>query len=428
MPLLPVNSEREPTAPRGISRRGFLVASAAAVPASWALGTGGLARAAADGGSSTAQALGLSWYDTTRAAITAAAFAEPVTQSRTWAVSWLAAAQAVGESTDPVFQSAAFAQALHDTLVSYVPGQQAALDAALADTLASLPAGAARQAGTTAGAGTAATLLAARAGDGLDTASVDIAWTPPAASPGVFQLTPPVTRAAVRAGQGSARSFLLAKNDQFDPGPPPSLTSQEYKDALTEVENTGGASSPRTAEQTDIALFWYPSLNFAYVQVLRAVLAASPYALAWQARFVAAFNVITTDAQIAVYNAKYKYLFWRPYTAITAGGFAQDPSWTSQSVAPQHPEYPSGHGAVAGSADAVLAAFLGPKAPAPIPLTSPNDPGVTRTYADWQTITREIVDARVWEGVHLRTSDDTGVLQGAEVAAYELSKLGSLGI
>lgn len=428
MPLSPLSPEHEPTAPRRLSRRGFLAASAVALPAGWALGTGGVARAATTGGSSAAQSLGLSWYDTTNAAITAAAFAEPVTQSRTWAVSWLAAAQAVRKSSDPVFQSAAFAQALHDTLVSYVPSQQPSLDAALASTLASLPSGAARQAGTAAGASTAATLLAARAGDGLDTASVDVAWTPPAAAPGVFQLTPPVTRAAVRAGQGNAKPFLLTKNDQFDPGPPPSLTSQAYKDALTEVENIGGATSPRTAEQTDVALFWYPSLNFAYVQILRAVLADTAYALAWQARFVAAFNVITTDAQIAVYNAKYKYLFWRPYTAITTGSISQDPNWTSQSVAPQHPEYPSGHGAVAGSANAVLAAFLGPKAAAPIPLTSPNDPGVTRTYTDWQTITKEVINARVWEGVHFRTSDNTGVLQGAEVAAYELSKLGSLGI
>jgi hypothetical protein len=72
------------------------------------------------------------------------------------------------------------------------------------------------------------------------------------------------------------------------------------------------------------------------------------------ARFVAAFDVITTDAQISIYNAKYKYLFWRPYTAITTGDYLQDPTWTSFLAAPQHPEYPSGHGGQIGSQQGVL--------------------------------------------------------------------------
>jgi len=37
---------------------------------------------------------------------------------------------------------------------------------------------------------------------------------------------------------------------------------------------------------------------------------------------------------------------------------------------------------VTAAAQQVLTAFLGPQAPAPIPLTSPNDPGVPRTYTD----------------------------------------------
>jgi hypothetical protein len=422
--LSPVREQPVPNIPR----RAFLTASALAVPAAWALGTSAIASAATRAADDGLQALGLSWYDITNGAVSAAQFAEPVTQSRTWAVSWLAAAQAVSQSADPTFQSAAFAQALHDTLVFYVPSQQATLDTALASTLASLPGGQALQAGVSAGAGTAASLLAARANDGLDTASVDIPFTPPPPAPGIFQLTPPLSRPAIRAGQGNGKAFLLKTNDQFDPGPPLNLSSPLYQSALTEVENIGAAGSPRTAEQTEVANFWYPSLNFAYVQILRAVLVAKPSTLTWQAKLVAAFNVITTDAQISIYNAKYKYLFWRPYTAITTGSFDQDPAWTSFWAAPQHPEYPSGHGGVAGSADAVLTAFLGPQSPAPIAITSPDAPGVTRTYTNWLTITEEVINARVWEGVHFRTSDITGAAQGAELAIYELLNLRSLGI
>lgn len=399
------------------------------MPAAWAVGTRGVASAApALRRDTSATALALAWHDITTATVNAAAFAEPVTQSRTWAVSWLAAARAVRRGDDPEFATAAFAQALHDTLAAQVPAQQATLGASLDATLSSVPDGPAKRNGIAAGAREARTILAERAGDGLDTASVDIPWTPPPPAPGVFQLTPPVTRPAIRAGQGSARPFLLTANDQFDPGPPPGLDSGVYARDLAEVENIGGANSPRTAEQAQVANFWYPALNFAYVQVTRAVLADTSHSLAWQAKFVAAFHVITTDAQISVYNAKYKYVRWRPYTAITTGTLDTDPDWTSFWVAPQHPEYPSGHGGYAGASQGVLDAFLGPQAPAAIPLTSPDALGVTRTYTDWETATREVINARVWEGVHFRHSDVTGVRQGRRLARWEVRRLGSLGI
>lgn len=421
MPNLPPDS-RESGPQSRVSRRGFLAASAIAGPVAWAIGASGAARAAS-------APVGLAWHDITNATVTAAAFAEPVTQSRTWAVSWLAAARAIQGSGDPDYGTAAFGQALHDTLVAQVPAQQAQLDASLAATLASVPDGAAKRRGIAAGASEAATIIAERAGDGLDTASVDISFTPPPPAPGVFQPTPPLSRPPVRAGQGNARPFLLTANDQFDPGPPPKLNSAGYRLGLQEVKTLGSATSAiRTAAQTDVANFWYPSLNFAYVQITRAVLADTSFPLAWQARFVAALHVITTDAQIATYNAKYKYLFWRPYTAITTGAISPDPAWMSQSVAPQHPEYPSGHGGYAGSSQGVLTAFLGPSAPRPISLTSPNDPGVTRAYHNWLTISREVIDARVWEGVHFRSSDITGVAQGLEVARWEVGRLARLGI
>ena len=178
-----------------------------------------------------------------------------------------------------------------------------------------------------------------------------------------------------------------------------------------------------------MALFWYPAINFAYVQITRALVAASRQeSVASLARFVAAFHVITTDAQIAIYGAKYKYLFWRPYTAITTGAIQQDATWTSFQVAPQHPEYPSGHGGQIGSQQGVLEALVGRGSPVPITLTSPTAPGVSRTYTDWATITRAVIDARVWEGVHYRTSDVVGVEIGQRVARWELGQLHRLGI
>jgi hypothetical protein len=373
--------------------------------------------------------LALQWYDITNQTVTAAAYPEPVTSSRAWAVSWLAAARAVGYSNNPAYSDAAFAQALHDTLAAQVPSQQSTLGADLASTLASIPDGSAKTNGIAAGEQQAAAVLAERANDGLDTASVDIPFTPPPPGPGVWQPTPPAFHAATRAGEGNGEPFLLARNNQFDPGPPPSLSSQTYLNALAEVRAYGSATSTvRTPAQTQVALFWYPALNSPFEQVLRAVLADTNQPLAWDTRFVAAFHVITTDTQIGIYNAKFKYLFWRPVTAIQDGSVDPDPSWTPLSSTPTYPDWPSGHGGYVGAAQAVLTAFLGPWAPQPISLTSTNDPGVTRTYTNWSTISQEVINARVWEGVHFRFSDDAGYWLGTQVAAYDLSRLGQIGL
>jgi hypothetical protein len=373
--------------------------------------------------------LGLDWYDLTNQTVAAAGFPEPVSGSRVWAVSWLAAARAVEGNGNPNAGAAAFAQALHDALLAQVPSRQPQLDAALTATLDSIRDGHPKQAGIAAGKAAAAQALASRAGDGLDTASLDIPYAPPSTDPGVWQPTPPTFAPATRAGQGDGRPFLLTSADQFDPGPPPSLSSATYRQDLEEVRDYGSAtSSVRTPEQTQVAQFWFPGLGVHFTQVLRAVLADTQHSLAWQARFVAAFHVATTDAQIAVYNAKFKYAFWRPVTAIRNDAIDPDPSWTPLSVTPTYPDWPSGHGGYVAAAQAVLTAFVGPWAPAPIPIASPSAPGVTRTYTDWATITREVVDARVWEGVHYRFSDEAGARLGWRVGAYDLSHLSALGI
>lgn len=97
------------------------------------------------------------------------------------------------------------------------------------------------------------------------------------------------------------------------------------------------------------------------------MLASTNKPIAWQAFLVGAFHAITVDAQIAIYNAKFEYMFWRPVTAIQDGTVNPDQTWTPLSVTPRYPEYPSGHGRYAGTSQQILTAFLGPNAPAPIP-------------------------------------------------------------
>ena len=375
------------------------------------------------------QALVLQWFDLSKQTVMAAAFPEPVTQSRTWAVSWLAAARAVEDGLSASFQKAAFATALHDTLVAQVPGQQPQLDAALASTLAAIPADGQKSFGIAAGQQEASKALAERAGDGLDTASVDIPYTPPAAAPGVWQPTPPTFGPAVRAGQKDGWPFLLKSNDQFRPGPPPALNSAKFLNALAEVRSLGqNTSSTRTPAQTDTALFISQDSYALYSQALRAVLADTDHSLLWDARAVAAFHVVTVDTQIAIFEAKYVYTFWRPVTAIRTGSVDPDPTWTPLIATPRHPEYPSGHAGYAGAAEGVLTALTGPFTPAPIATTATTDPGSVHTYTRWSQITQETIDGRVWEGVHFRFSDEAAAQVGKQVAAWDLPRLHKLGL
>jgi hypothetical protein len=409
--------------------RARLIALLSALALGIALLAAGIGAAQGKSPSQSGQPLALRWFDVSKETVAAAGYAEPITSSRAWAVSWIAATRALGDGGDWRFRKAAFATALHDTLLAQVPSRQAQLDAALAASLDAISDSKQKSRGVAAGAEEAEQALAEREGDGLDTTSVDVPYTPPPAAPGVWQPTPPTFGPAVRAGQKDGRAFLLASNDQFRPGPPPAIDSPKFLQALAEVRAYGrDVGSSRTPAQTDTAQFIAQDSYALYSQALRAVLDDTSHSLAWDARAVAAFHVVLVDTQIAIFEAKYVYAFWRPVTAIRTGSVDPDPTWTPLLATPRHPEYPSGHAGYAGAASAVLTALTGARAPQPIAATSTTAPGSVHTYTRWSQIVEETIDGRVWEGVHYRFSDEIAAKLGQQVAAWDLPRLGELGL
>jgi hypothetical protein len=366
----------------------------------------------------------LEWYDVTAGAI-ATGTRPQVTSSRAWAIAWLAAARAAGTGPGGAYRDAALASAVHESLSALLPDSASALDAALATTLARLPAGPARDHGVAAGRAEARALLARRAGDGLETAAaVNAPFPTPAPDPGIWQPTPPAFTPAQQAGNRLARPFLLSRADQYRPGPPPALGSARYLADLAEVRDYGGAASTlRTQAQADTATFWLGSSLVLYTGVLRAAVAQSPRGTAWRARLVALFHVALVDTQIATSDAKYAYLRWRPVTAIQA---TEDPAWTPFHTTPAHPDYPSGHNTYSGAAEQVLTALIGPRSRAPFTIDSPSQPGATRTYTSWKPLSDENVDARVWSGIHTRAADEVGIRLGKAVAAHAIRNAGRL--
>ncbi|MFJ8133207.1 vanadium-dependent haloperoxidase [Streptomyces hydrogenans] len=426
-----------PSLAAGTSRRRLLAAAAGV-----AAGAAGLvalpvtARAAtpAPAGTGTATDLVLPWLDEMLAAFAASPMHG--LPERTWAMGWMAAWAAIGSpraaahGRRAVFEDAAVATSVHGVLLALVPDQAVRLDGVLGRSLAGLPAGGAKEAGIAAGREAAASMVAARTGDGLDMGSVNTPFELPPEAPGVYRYTPGQTM-LVGAGYGKARTFLLGRADRYRPGAPPALGTARYRRDLEEVRRLGGVVSERTEEQTDTA--WLDPLSH-YVPALRALVGQQSRSRRNKVLILAALGSSIVDSSIACFDAKYALLHWRPVTAIRFADTDGDPrttpnpTWESYLQTPPHPEFPSGHAVTAGAAEAVVTALVGPYSPVEFTSTWKRGDGktVTRHYAcgtAWTALTQENVDARVLAGVHFRFSDEIGADLGRDVAHHNLRRL-----
>jgi hypothetical protein len=224
--------------------------------------------------------------------------------------------------------------------------------------------------------------------------------------------------------------WVLTRPSQFRLPPPLSLTSPEFAADLNEVETMGVLSgSGRTDDQSNLALFWAGNTPLYWDRIASQLSAESKLSLTENARLFALLNVTMADAAIACWDSKYRYVFWRPITTIRSGfpgGPASNPTWepwldTLPSGTPPHPEYPSGHSTVSGSAAFILAATFGDHTAFTVTtdVLPPYVPaGATRSFASFSDAVAEIADARVFGGIHYRTSCVRGNLLGQAVAEY----------
>lgn len=318
---------------------------------------------------------------------------------------------------------AAAAAAAHFALVSLYPAQQSMLDAAYAASLVSIPNTHAKADGILVGETAAAYILASRASDGAAEAIV-AAYTPPVGA-GFWAPTPPAFRPALDPGWGSVRPFLLTDGSQFRPGPPPALDSSRYTRDFDEIREIGSATSvTRTQEQTDLALFWVATAPQNWNPAARQVAIAQGKTLSENARAFALLNLAGADTFIASWDAKFLYNQWRPLPAIRAADAdgnpdtTADPSWNSLLITPPFPDYIAGHTAFAGAAERVLGCIFGKQPGVTMTLTSATAPGVIETYTSFTDIADDVVDARVFGGIHWRTSSVRGQRVGRRIGGY----------
>ena len=335
---------------------------------------------------------------------------------------------------------AAVATAAYDVLSALVtsaperapfPGRAGLLTTLSNEYAASLGAisrGASKSQGIKIGHAAAKVMLHARARDGRFGPSQ---WTPdsrpghwspllnPAGQP-ILDPTPWV---------GGVKPFFLKSSSQFRSVPPPALDSAQYAAEFNEVKALGRATgSTRTDQQTFNARWWQSAPSLSWNEVARQLIARNDVNAADSARLLALLNMGGADAAINCWNDKYYFDFWRPWNAIARAGedgnadTTADATWAPLISAP-YPEWTSGHNCLDASEVSALRLFFG-DTPGKFSITSfsgafPTPPAsMVRTFDTFSQPLAELIEARIWAGLHYRSGDVAGQVLGNNVARY----------
>jgi len=246
------------------------------------------------------------------------------------------------------------------------------------------------------------------------------------AAEGFWRPTPPANAPGAGTQLSTMTPWVLVRPSQFRLPPPYALNSAQYAADLNETKTMGSLPpSPRTQDQSDLAFFWQSNTPLTWNRVAAQLSAERRLSFRENAHLFALLNVTMADAVIACWDSKYRYSFWRPITAIREGltPADADPTWEPWLDAipvgapgtPAFPEYPSAHSSISGSAALILASTFGENTS--FTVTSESFPG-TRSFSSFSSALSEIVDARVFGGIHFRTSCDLGQMLGTEVADF----------
>jgi hypothetical protein len=282
--------------------------------------------------------------------------------------------------------------------------------------------------GIAAGTAAAEAIIDARQGDGRFGPSQ---WVPNA-NPGHWDPVAPngTTAQDPTPWVGGVEPFLMQSSSQFRSAGPLALTSAAYAADVNEVKAIGGdgvvTPSTRTSTQTYIAKWWQSNPVASWNGVARQLIVRNDLDVSEAARLLAMENLAAADTSINTWNDKYHFDFWRPFQAIRKAALddnpatSPDPTWTPLLSAP-YPEHPSGHLGLDSSHTTVLRMFFGDAPAGGYQITSafvnPGGPA-TRTFTGFSQAVDEIVEARIWAGLHFRTADVQAVQLGTNVANY----------
>ena len=336
-------------------------------------------------------------------------------------------------------KEAAAATAAYRVLVGFgdlpglFPSQQPTLQPLYDSYIAGLPDNppGSRANGVAIGEATARTMLTARLNDGR----FGLSPTPYPVAPGIWRPTPPNFANDPAPWVGNVRTFLVPSAAMLRTDGPNALTSDAYTEDFNEIKEVGSlTSTTRTPDQTDAAIFWQDHAHALFNRIFRTLAASQNLNIVDSARLFAMENLAGADASIGCWNDKYYWQFWRAITAIreadTDGNpnTQADPTWLplfdpSTPVChppplftPPFPDHPSGHASNTGAFVNTLQNFFGTDKIAVSAFS--NKSCTTRSFDRFSDIEKEVIDARVWAGIHFRTADVQGAVLGNKVAQY----------
>jgi PAP2 superfamily len=328
-------------------------------------------------------------------------------------------AAASGASPEAAVIQAAYVVAVHEFPAKFTM-IKAAYDAEIAALTASAEAIAS---GIAAGEDAANNVLAKRETDHRN--DPDLEGYTPASGPGAWGPTPPAFLPPQTPFLRYVTPFGYDDPARFRPQAPPALGSRTYTADYNEIKEVGRQdSTSRTPEQSDTAQFWSPSATALWTANVRTLAAGMDLLTA--ARFEAIGIAAVTNSLLAVWEAKYAYMFWRPVTAILNGdsdgnaATEPDPLWASFITTPPHPEYPAAHTTVGGGALGFYTVWFDTDERQ---LAVRGLGGVLRTYSSFADIASEEGNARVWGGMHFRNSTEVGTALGSRVGKYTATHL-----
>jgi hypothetical protein len=321
---------------------------------------------------------------------------------------------------------AAVAAASRDVLVALAPSQQTVIEIAYASALLGVPDGPAKDAGIALGQQSAAANLARRVGDGSEIATAPVYV--PTGRPGDYDFTPPFDQpplgpVALFPGWGNVTPFGIDLDRHQPPGPDP-LRSDRYASDFNFVKSIGRLNSAtRTAEQTDIALFWFEFSPIGWNRIANTIVSQENVDVWKAARVMALVNFALADGYIAGFRAKYKFRFWRPITAIRKAAedgnnrTRPDPEWLPlQAPAffiPPVPDYPSTHSVLGAAAAETLIRNFGDRVR--FEASSATLPGKPRRFDSLTQAARENGLSRVYGGIHFLHAVEDGLQLGKEI-------------
>ncbi len=321
-----------------------------------------------------------------------------------------------------------------DDLPGLFPSQQPTLQPVYENYIAGLPDDppGSRANGEAIGEATARAMLTARLNDGRGGPSP----TPYPVEPGIWRPTPPNLANDPAPWVGNVRPFIVPNAEMLRTDGPNALTSAEYAEDFNEIKELGSLTSiTRTPDQTDAAIFWQEHLHGFMNRLFRDLVVSQGRNIVDSARLFAMENLAAADAAIGCWNDKYYWQFWRPITAIreadTDGNPATeaDPTWLPlfdpatpvctlpALVTPPFPDHPSGHTCGTSAFVHTLQNFFGTDKIALRNVYSTKS-CTYRSFDRFSDISSEVIDARVWAGIHFRTADTQGAVLGKKVAQY----------